>query len=215
MNLLRLADVDVRGKRVFIRADLNVPQDDAGTDHRRHAHPRIVARHRGCPVARRRGDGDIAPRPPRRRQADRRRLAGADRRTARRVAGPRGPPDSRLGERRHVAQRARLRRPGACSRTAASTRARKRTGRARAADGAALRRLRATTRSARRIAPEATTHGMARYAPIACAGPLLAAELEALGRALGKPQRPLVAIVAGAKVSTKLTILRALLAQGR
>jgi len=54
---------------------------------------------------------------------------------------------------------------------------------------------------------------MARYAPIACAGPLLAAELDALGRALDEPRRPLVAIVAGAKVSTKLTILRALAAK--
>ncbi len=54
---------------------------------------------------------------------------------------------------------------------------------------------------------EATTHGIARFAPVACAGPLLAAEIEALGRALGEPKRPLVAIVAGSKVSTKLTIL--------
>jgi phosphoglycerate kinase len=54
---------------------------------------------------------------------------------------------------------------------------------------------------------EATTHGMARFAPVACAGPLLAAELEALRQALGQPKRPLVAIVAGSKVSTKLTIL--------
>ena len=54
---------------------------------------------------------------------------------------------------------------------------------------------------------EATTHGIARYAPVACAGPLLAAEIEALGRALEQPRRPLLAIVAGAKVSTKLTIL--------
>jgi phosphoglycerate kinase len=54
---------------------------------------------------------------------------------------------------------------------------------------------------------EATTHGVARFAPVACAGPLLAAEVEALGRALGQPKRPLVAIVAGSKVSTKLTIL--------
>jgi len=61
--------------------------------------------------------------------------------------------------------------------------------------------------------PEATTHMLARYAQVACAGPLLAAELDALGRALEKPQRPLVAIVAGAKVSTKLTILRALAAK--
>ena len=57
---------------------------------------------------------------------------------------------------------------------------------------------------------EATTHAMARYARIACAGPLLTAELDALGRALEAPARPLVAIVGGAKVSTKLTLLRAL-----
>ena len=57
---------------------------------------------------------------------------------------------------------------------------------------------------------EATTHGVARYAKVACAGPLMAAELDALGKALAKPARPLVAIVAGAKVSTKLTILDAL-----
>jgi phosphoglycerate kinase len=54
---------------------------------------------------------------------------------------------------------------------------------------------------------EATTHGLARYAPVACAGPLLAQELEALGRALRDPRRPMVAIVGGAKVSTKLTVL--------
>jgi phosphoglycerate kinase len=57
---------------------------------------------------------------------------------------------------------------------------------------------------------EATTHGIARFAPVACAGPLLAAELDALGKALGQPARPLVAIVAGSKVSTKLTILKSL-----
>ena len=57
---------------------------------------------------------------------------------------------------------------------------------------------------------EATTHGIAKYAHIACAGPLLAAELDALGAALKTPKRPLVAIVAGSKVSTKLTILKSL-----
>ncbi|MEI2417997.1 phosphoglycerate kinase [Orrella sp. JC864] len=57
---------------------------------------------------------------------------------------------------------------------------------------------------------EATTHGMARFAPVACAGPLLEAELEALGRALQQPKRPLVAIVGGSKVSTKLSILQSL-----
>jgi phosphoglycerate kinase len=60
---------------------------------------------------------------------------------------------------------------------------------------------------------EATTHGIARFAPIACAGPLLAAEIDALGRALAHPARPLVAIVAGSKVSTKLTILKSLAAR--
>jgi len=60
---------------------------------------------------------------------------------------------------------------------------------------------------------EATTYGMAQYAPVACAGPLMAAELDALGRALHRPARPLVAIVAGSKVSTKLTILKSLAAK--
>ena len=60
---------------------------------------------------------------------------------------------------------------------------------------------------------EATTHGVARFAPIACAGPLLAAELDALGKALSEPARPLLAIVAGSKVSSKLTILKALAAK--
>jgi phosphoglycerate kinase len=54
---------------------------------------------------------------------------------------------------------------------------------------------------------EATTHGVARFAPVAVAGPLMAAELDALGKALSNPARPLVAIVAGSKVSTKLTVL--------
>ncbi len=57
---------------------------------------------------------------------------------------------------------------------------------------------------------EATTYGIAEFAPVACAGPLLAAELDALGRALLKPGRPLVAIVGGSKVSTKLSILQSL-----
>ncbi len=57
---------------------------------------------------------------------------------------------------------------------------------------------------------QATTHGVAKYAPIACAGPLLAAELDALAAALKNPKRPLVAIVGGSKVSTKLTVLESL-----
>jgi phosphoglycerate kinase len=57
---------------------------------------------------------------------------------------------------------------------------------------------------------QASTHGVAKYAPVACAGPLLAAELEALANALEKPARPMVAIVGGSKVSTKLTVLDSL-----
>jgi phosphoglycerate kinase len=57
---------------------------------------------------------------------------------------------------------------------------------------------------------QASTHGVAKYAPVACAGPLLAGELEALGKSLDNPARPLVAIVGGSKVSTKLTVLDSL-----
>ncbi len=57
---------------------------------------------------------------------------------------------------------------------------------------------------------QGSTHGVAKFAKVACAGPLLAAELEALGKALGKPARPMVAIVAGSKVSTKLDVLTSL-----
>lgn len=57
---------------------------------------------------------------------------------------------------------------------------------------------------------EATTHGIAKFAPLTCAGPLMAAEIEALSKALEHPARPLVAIVAGSKVSTKLTVLASL-----
>lgn len=57
---------------------------------------------------------------------------------------------------------------------------------------------------------QASTHGVAKFAPVACAGPLLAAELDALGKALDKPSRPLVAIVGGSKVSTKLEVLESL-----
>ena len=57
---------------------------------------------------------------------------------------------------------------------------------------------------------EGTTYGIAQFAPVACAGPLLAAEIDAIGKALAAPKRPLAAIVAGSKVSTKLTILKSL-----
>ena len=58
---------------------------------------------------------------------------------------------------------------------------------------------------------QATTYGVAQFAPVACAGPLLAAELDALGKVMDNPARPMVAIVGGSKVSTKLTVLNSLL----
>src|SRR5579872_3725856 len=58
---------------------------------------------------------------------------------------------------------------------------------------------------------QASTHGVARFAPIACAGPLLLAELKALRQALEKPEQPVIAIVGGSKISTKLTLLESLL----
>jgi phosphoglycerate kinase len=60
---------------------------------------------------------------------------------------------------------------------------------------------------------EASTYGIAQFAKVACAGPLLAAEIDAIGKALREPRRPLIAIVAGSKVSTKLTILKSLAAR--
>ena len=61
--------------------------------------------------------------------------------------------------------------------------------------------------SARRTAPKRRRTASARFAQVACAGPLMAAELDALGKALADPKRPLVAIVGGSKVSTKLSVL--------
>ena len=57
---------------------------------------------------------------------------------------------------------------------------------------------------------QASTHGVGKFAPVACAGPLLANELDALGKALNAPEKPLVAIVGGSKVSTKLEVLESL-----
>ena len=208
-RFLRLADVDVHGKRVFIRSDLNVPQDDDGriTDDTRirASLPAIkdslarggavmVTSHLGRPTEGTLTDADsLAPIAARLGE-----LMGREVRLIRDwVDG--GPWHSTLmagdlvmlencrvnaGEKKdsiELAQKMALLFDVYCN----------------DAFGTAHR-------------PEATTHALARYAKIACAGPLLAAELDALGRALGEPRRPLVAIVGGAKVSTKLTILRAL-----
>ena len=212
MDLLRLADVAVADQRVFIRADLNVPRDDDGriTDDTRirASMPGIrdalsrgaavmVTSHLGRPT-----EGQLTP---------------AD--TLERVA-------SRLGE--LMGREVMLIRDwvdGGVWHSKLTTGdlvmlENCRVNRGEKADDPELARQMArlcdvycNDAFAATHRAEATTHAMARYAPIACAGPLLTAELDALGRALDKPARPLVAIVGGAKVSTKLTILRALAAK--
>ncbi len=205
----RLADVDVAGKRVLIRADLNVPQDDAGaiTDDTRirASMPAIrdalargaavmVTSHLGRPTEGTLRDEDsLAPVAGRLSE-----LLGREVPLVRDwVDG--GPWHAQLGAGDLVMLE--------------NCRVNK--GEKKDDDGLARRMaslcdvyVNDAFGTAHRA--EATTHGIARHAKVACAGPLMAAELDALGRALAAPKRPLVAIVGGAKVSTKLTILEAL-----
>ncbi len=212
MNFRRLSDLEVRGKRVFIRADLNVPQDDAGaiTDDTRirASVPAIrdamargaavmVTSHLGRPT-----EGTWSP-------ADS--LAPIGERLSQ-LLGVEVPliRDWVDGGPWHAALR-----PG---QVVLLENCRMNKGEKKNDDALAQRMARLCDiyvndafGTAHRA--EATTHGLARFADVACAGPLLAAELDALGKALANPARPLVAIVAGSKVSTKLTILRALAAK--
>jgi phosphoglycerate kinase len=201
MKLLRLADVDVLGKRVFIRADLNVPQDDAGNiadDTRiRASLPAIqdalargaavmMTSHLGRPTEGEwKADDSLAP-------------------IARRIGELLGRDVPLIrdwvdGGAWHDALK-----PGD---VVLLENCRMNVGEKKDDAGLAQKMAKLTDvyvndafGTAHRA--EATTHGIARYAPIACAGPLMAAELEALGKALLDPKRPLVAIVGGAKVST-------------
>jgi len=212
MTIKRLSDIDVRGKRVFIRADLNVPQDDAGTitdDTRiRASVPAIrdalargaavmVTSHLGRPAEGQWSAADsLAP--------------IAARLSA--LLGVNVPliRDWVDGGAWHAALA-----PG---QVVLLENCRMNKGEKKNADELAQRMAKLCDvyvndafGTAHRA--EATTHGLAKFAAVACAGPLLAAELDALGKALAHPKRPLVAIVAGSKVSTKLTILRALAAK--
>jgi phosphoglycerate kinase len=209
MAVRRLADIDVRGKNVFIRADLNVPQDDAGriTDDTRirasvpgirdaltRGAAVMVTSHLGRPT-----EGEFSP------------------------ADSLEPVAARLGEL--------LGRPVPLIRdwveggpwhdklapgdlvlleNCRFNRGEKKDDEKLAKAMAGLCDVYVNDAFGTAHRAEATTHGIARFAPVACAGPLMAAEIEALTRALANPRRPLVAIVGGAKVSTKLTILRAL-----
>jgi phosphoglycerate kinase len=208
----RLSDVDVRGKRVLIRADLNVPQDDAGriTDD-----TRIRASLGGIRDALARGAAVMVTshlgRPSEGKFSEAESLAPV----AARLGELLGRPvplvrDWVDGGPWHDALK-----PGDL---VLLENCRFNTGEKKDDEGLARRMAKLCDvycndafGTAHRA--EATTHGIARFAPIACAGPLMAAELDALTRALAHPSRPLVAIVAGAKVSTKLTILRTLAAK--
>jgi phosphoglycerate kinase len=209
MTFRRLTDLPLAGKRVFIRADLNVPQDDAGRiteDTRiRASLPGIqhaiaagaaimVTSHLGRPT-----EGKLAPKDT---------LA---------------PIAARMGE--LLGQPVRLIanwvdggfevKPGevVLLENCRVNKGEKKDDEALARKMAALCDVYVNDAFGTAHRAEATTYGIAKYAKVACAGPLMAAELDALGKALGHPARPLVAIVAGSKVSTKLTILKSLAAK--
>jgi phosphoglycerate kinase len=212
MDFLRLSDVDVQGLRVFIRADLNVPRDGEGRisdDTRiRASMPAIrdalvrggavmVTSHLGRPVEGQLTEADtLAPVASRLGE-----LMGREVMLIRDWVNG-GTWHSELGSGDLVMLENCRVNPG------------EKADRIELAQQMAkLCDVYCNDAFATSHRAEATTHAMARYARIACAGPLLTAELEALGRALEAPARPLVAIVGGAKVSTKLTILRALAAK--
>ncbi|HEY2966848.1 MAG TPA: phosphoglycerate kinase [Casimicrobiaceae bacterium] len=208
----RLADVEIAGKRVFIRADLNVPQDDRGaiTDDTRirASVPAIrdaldrgaavmVTSHLGRPT-----EGQFSP-------ADS--LAPVSRRLSE-LVGREVPliRDWVDGGAWHANLK-----PGevVLLENCRFNKGEKKDDETLARKMARLCDVYVNDAFATAHRAEATTHGIARFAPVACAGPLLAAELDALGRALAQPKRPLVAVVGGAKVSTKLTALKALAAK--
>jgi len=202
MTILRMTDIDLRGKRVFIRADLNVPQDDAGkiTDDTRirasvpairHALDAgaavMVTSHLGRPT-----EGEFKP-------------EDSLVTVAKRLSELLGTPvplrtnwvdgvDVKAGE-VVLLENCRV------------NKGEKKNDETLARKMAALCDVFVNDAFGTAHRAEATTHGIARFAPVACAGPLMAAELDALGKALTAPKRPLVAIVAGSKVSTKLSIL--------
>ena len=209
MNVLRLQDLiaagKIAGQRVFIRADLNVPQDDAGNiteDTRiRASIPCIemalkagaavmVTSHLGRPT-----EGEFKPEdslaPVAKRMGE---LMGREIPViANWVDGVDGAPGQLV-----MLENCRL------------NKGEKKNNAELAQKMAALCDVFVHDAFGTAHRAEASTYGIAQYAKIACAGPLLAAEIDAISKALANPKRPLVAIVAGSKVSTKLTILKAL-----
>jgi len=205
MQFKRLTDQNLQGKRVFIRADLNVPQDDAGNiteDTRiRASVPAIefalkagaavmVTSHLGRPT-----EGEFKPEDSLAPVA--KRLSELIGREVKLVADWVGGVSVAPGE-VVLLENCRI------------NKGEKKNNDELAQKMAKLCDIYVNDAFGTAHRAEATTHGIAKYAPIACAGPLLAAELDALGKALHNPARPMLAVVAGAKVSTKLTILEAL-----
>jgi phosphoglycerate kinase len=197
-----MVDLDLRGKRVFIRADLNVPQDDAGeiTDD-----TRIRASVPGIRLALEKGAAVMVTS-----------HLGRPKEGELRPEDSLAPVAQRLGE--LLGRAVPLQRdwvdgvevkPGevVLLENCRVNKGEKKDDEALARRIAALCDVYVNDAFGTAHRAEATTHGAARFAPVACAGPLMAAELDALGKALAHPARPLVAIVAGAKVSTKLTVL--------
>jgi phosphoglycerate kinase len=208
----RLSDIDVRGKRVFIRADLNVPQDDAGniTDD-----TRIRASVPGIRDALARGAAVMVTSHLGRPKEGEWSAADSMAPLAARLSGLLGMPvplakDWVDGGAWHAALA-----PGkvVLLENCRFNKGEKKDDDALAQRMAKLCDIYCNDAFGTAHRAEATTHGIAKHARIACAGPLLAAELDALGKALAHPARPLVAIVGGSKVSTKLTVLKALAAK--
>ncbi|MFM7507485.1 MAG: phosphoglycerate kinase [Rubrivivax sp.] len=212
MNVIRLADLvaagRVKGRRVFIRADLNVPQDDSGRiteDTRiRASVPAIrlaldagaavmVTSHLGRPT-----EGEFKPEhslaPVAARLAEL--LACPVPLVANWVDGVAVQPGQVV-----LLENCRL------------NKGEKKNNEELARKMAALCDIFVHDAFGTAHRAEASTYGIAQFAPVACAGPLLAAEIDAITRALAAPKRPLLAIVAGSKVSTKLTILKSLAAK--
>jgi phosphoglycerate kinase len=202
MRFKRMADLELRGKRVFIRADLNVPQDDAGniTDD-----TRIRASVPGIRLALEKGAAVMVTS-----------HLGRPKEGELRPEDSLAPVAQRLAE--LLGRIVPLKRdwvdgvevqPGevVLLENCRVNKGEKKDDEALARKIAALCDVYVNDAFGTAHRAEATTHGAARFAKEACAGPLMAAELDALGKALANPARPLVAIVAGSKVSTKLTVL--------
>ena len=205
MKVLRMADQDLAGKRVLIRADMNVPQDDSGriTDD-----TRIRASMGGIRAALEKGAAVMVTshlgRPTEGQFSEADSLAPVARRLSELLGRPvplvRDWVDGAGVEPGEAVMLENCR----------FNKGEKKNDEALAKKYAALADVYVNDAFGTAHRAEASTQGVAKFAKVACAGPLLAAEIDALSRALASPKRPLTAIVAGSKVSTKLTILKSL-----